>query len=240
MVNSTDLAVLERFAASPIDPPVLKKLPAPEADEMEAARQAEVASVAAGTPRRCGGQLQQPGAVKSYSGALDLSSVGESVISLRIVVDGSCLEVFTCSGQALGTRVYRGDEAPLNAVATAPNTTSSSSCSSETMAYDGQIQLVSFGPGPALLLDASAWSMNNMWAQKEQQEAVPVVLPQPAMTPISAAAAEVLQGLAAAEAAAAAAVSLPAGQLAVDVALAAEDAPSPALLSPASAVEATA
>lgn len=202
---------------------------------METARHAEVASVAAGTPRRCGGQLRRHGAVRSYSGAVDVAAVGESVVSLRILVDGSCVEVFTCSGQALGTRVYRGDEAPVDAAATAGNGSSSSS----GVAYDGQVQLVSFGPGPALLLDASAWAMSNMWAQQEQQEAVAVVLPQPAATAVTAAAAEVLQGLVAAEAVAAA-VALPIGQLAVDVAFAAEEALSPAVLSPASVVEAMA
>eukprot|EP00878_Enallax_costatus_P024669 GHUV01026346.1.p1 GENE.GHUV01026346.1~~GHUV01026346.1.p1 ORF type:complete len:212 (-),score=107.34 GHUV01026346.1:269-904(-) len=162
---------------------------------MEAARQAEVAAVAAGTPRRCGGQLRAAGAVKSYSGAVNLAGAGESVVSLRILIDGSCVEVFTCSGQALGTRVYRGDEAPLDAAVSTPV-----SCNG-VGAYSGQIQLVSFGAGPALLLDASAYAMSNMWAQEQQQEAAVVALPQLAVA-TAAAAAEVLQGLVVAEAAA--------------------------------------
>jgi hypothetical protein len=52
-------------------------------------------------PSRCGGALRAPAAA------------GE-VLSLCVLLDGSCLEVFTGCGEALGTRVYRGDEAPAH------------------------------------------------------------------------------------------------------------------------------
>eukprot|EP00878_Enallax_costatus_P009511 GHUV01009939.1.p1 GENE.GHUV01009939.1~~GHUV01009939.1.p1 ORF type:complete len:772 (+),score=256.40 GHUV01009939.1:334-2316(+) len=235
VISSTDLATLERFAAVPIARPVLKHLPAPAADEMEAARHAEMEAVAAGTPLRCGGQLRVAGAVKPYSGAVNLAAAGDSVVSLRVLIDGSCVEVFTCSGQALGTRVYRGDEAPLDAEVSGPV-----SCNGAA-AYSGQIQLVSFGAGPALLLDASAYAMSSMWVQEQQQEAAVVVLPQPAATAVTTAAAEVLQGLIVAEAAASAAM-LPVTQLTVDVAMAQVAGPlSPiAVLSPSATVKAAA
>lgn len=201
VIHSTDLAVLESYATMPVEPPVYKKLPAPAAEEEAISR------AAAPAPMRCGGKLH------SNSGS---SGFDETALTLRILIDGSCIEVFTCSGQALGTRVYRGDEAPLDykhsaaaaAAAEAVNLSASySSCK-------GEIELVSFGPGAAELVSASAWQMSSMWIQdaaQQQQaaEALEELAAMQAMPAAAIAAAQVLQGLVAAEAAAAAAVAMP-------------------------------
>jgi hypothetical protein len=103
VVYTTDFGVLERMASLPFTPRPHYKLPGPDPVQLAAA---EVAGAEPGVPLRCGGQLRA---------AQDAAS---GVVSLRILLDGSCLEVFTSTGEALTTRVYRGDEPSMHARAT--------------------------------------------------------------------------------------------------------------------------
>jgi hypothetical protein len=244
VVHSTDLSALERVSALPLAPRAYHKQGGP--DPVELAAQ-EAAAAEPGMPMRCGGALRQQAPEGAASG----------VISLRILLDGSCLEVFTSTGEALGTRVYRGDDWAVQthhqsaAQAGAQDSLGFSSPTAAAMAAaaaagavgweelfavgsyavangsnaastssGGQLELVSFGPGPATLISGSAWQMSLMW---QQQVGEAPVLPVPAATAVTAAAA-VLQGLVAAEAAAAAAaaavtpVVLPVGELSLDMA----------------------
>jgi hypothetical protein len=164
-------------------------------------------------------------------------------LKLRVLIDGSCVEVFA-AGQALGTRVYRGDEHPLDYAAssaaaaelaarmepcaqTAETAASASAmresdgeANNSSSRSRGELQLVCYGDGPAQLLSASVWQMNSMWAPdaaaaKQQQELLD-------LAPAAAtAAAQVLQGMVAAEAAAvasaAATMVLPVGELSMAV-----------------------
>jgi hypothetical protein len=194
---------------------------------------------------RCGGALR----TQAPNGA------GADVISLRILLDGSCLEVFTSTGETLGTRVYRGDdwavqthhqnaaqagtcEAPGSNSPTAAAMAAAASAgaigweelfaigsnavlngsNAAAASSGGQLELVSFGPGPASLISASAWQMSSMWQQQQVVEASVVAVPVGAA--VTAAATEVLQGLVVAEAAAAivAPVVLPVGELSLGMA----------------------
>jgi hypothetical protein len=167
-------------------------------------------------------------------------------LKLRVLIDGSCVEVFA-AGQALGTRVYRGDQHPLDYVASTAELaiaagvgslaqTAESAAAGALVAEGGtvrsagagssssrgEIQLVCFGDGPAQLISASVWGMNSMWAPdaaaaKQQQQQLEELAPAAAT-----AASQVLQGLVAAEAAAvasaaAATMVLPVGELSMAV-----------------------
>lgn len=248
VVYSTDLAALERVATLPLARRAYHKQGGP--DPVELAAQ-EAAAAEPGMPMRCGGALRSSGS----------KGTAADVIALRILLDGSCLEVFTSTGEALGTRVYRGDEVaaqqmhPLSiaqhgaeaalglgdptAVAMAAAAAAgavgweelfaqgSSAVTNGTLAATalagGELELVSFGAGPATLVSGSAWQMSSMWQQQQVNVAAVQVLPVPAATAVTAAAAEVLQGLMVAEAAAmtaAAAVApvvLPVGELSLDM-----------------------
>lgn len=96
---STDLPTLQRVAALPLAPRAQHKQPGPDPVQLAAA---EAAAAEPGMPMRCGGVLRPN----------EGSTADDSVISLRVLLDGSCLEVFTSTGEALGTRVYRGDDGP--------------------------------------------------------------------------------------------------------------------------------
>ena len=251
VIYSTDLGAVEHMAALPLEPRMQYKQPGPDPVQLAAI---EAAAAEPGMPMRCGGALRAPGA-----------DTPADVISLRVLLDGSCLEVFTSTGEALGTRVYRGDDVPTQLQhmhAHQQSTEAAMGLNDPTAAAmaaaaaagavgweqlfaggaaaarnpaapltGGQLELVSFGPGPAVLLSGSAWEMSSMW-QQQQADAVPAfvaapaatVLPVPAATAVTAAAAEVLQGLVVAEAAAVAAaatvapVILPVGEMSLDLA----------------------
>lgn len=83
----------------PLAPRAQHKQPGPDPVQLAAA---EAAAAEPDMPMRCGGVLRPN---KS-------STADDGVISLRVLLDGSCLEVFTSTGEALGTRVYRGDDGP--------------------------------------------------------------------------------------------------------------------------------
>jgi hypothetical protein len=226
VIHSTDLATLEAVAAMPVPSPAFKQLPGPSPEEAAAEAAATAAAAAAsGVPMRCGGRLLRGGS--SSSKQHDVSAE----LKLRVLIDGSCVEVFA-GGQALGTRVYRGDEHPLDHIQstaelaaemnalTEDSAAAHSMLSSSSSSGSGAIQLVCFGDGPAQLLSASVWQMNSMWLPDvvaQQQQQLKELMPAAAT-----AAAQVLQGLVAAEAAAvataaAAAVVLPVGELSLSV-----------------------
>jgi hypothetical protein len=183
--------------------------------------------------------------MESETGCVAAAADVPAELKLRVLIDGSCVEVFA-AGQALGTRVYRGDEHPLDYVPStaegaaemgplaqtaergsaaargvfadgrAVHSTGAGSSSSR-----GEIQLVCFGDGPAQLISASVWHMSSMWAPDtaaaKQQQQLEELVPAAAT-----AAAQVLQGLVAAEAAAvasaaAATMVLPVGELSLAV-----------------------
>jgi hypothetical protein len=270
VVNSTDLDALQRVSALPLPQRAHHRQPGPDPLQLAAA---EAAAAGPGMPARCGGVV---------AGAQAASSGGD-ILSLRVLLDGSAVEVFTGCGAALATRVYRGDEAPvpqpplsaaeaaqeqqhagdaaqagrgsshLTAAAAAADAGAAAAAAgwSELFASagssaatctaggggglaGGQLELVSFGPGPAQLLRAHAWRMRSMWQQQQQQQewqqqewqqaalaadAAPALagdrpaspasaaLPAPAAAAVSAAAGAVLHGLLAAEAAAATAAA---------------------------------
>jgi hypothetical protein len=225
VIHSTDLATLEKVAAMPVPTPAFKQLPGPSPEEAAAeAAAAAAAAAASGVPMRCGGTLlRRCSTADPYSvtgsGANSSSSNGQkqqdvpAELKLRVLIDGSCVEVFA-GGQALGTRMYRGDEHPLDhiqsaaelaaemAALTEDGAAAGSMFSSRGSSCNGAIQLVCFGDGPAQLVSASVWQMSSMWLpdaaaqQQELEELVPAA---------ATAAAQVLQGLVAAEAAAVAA-----------------------------------
>lgn len=248
-MSSTDLGVLERTASLPLKSRPHYKLPGPDPAQLAAE---EAAAAQPGEPLRCGGHLRP---LQGASG-----SSASDVLSLRVLLDGSCLEVFTSTGEALATRVYRGDEPPMQTphdstpqagsqealvgFATVADAAVEAAAAAGAVGWEqlfsggdagsngtaaaaaaapalvgGHLELVCFGPGPATLHSCSAWQMASMWRQQQQQEVDVVVAPH-----VTAAAAEVLQGLVAAEVAAvaaAAAVVLPVGKLTVDVGAAA-------------------
>lgn len=249
IIYSTDLDTLEPVAAMPLAPRAHYRQPGPDPVQLAAA---EAAAAEPGMPMRCGG-------------ALRAAAAPADVITLRVLLDGSCLEVFTSTGEALGTRVYRGNDVPASPHIRAPQqqfTGASSGLGSTAEAAmaaaaaagavgweelfsgdggaaasgpaGGRLELVSFGPGPAQLLSGSMWQMSSMWLKEQLAESMPagpasVALPLPAATAVTAAAAEVLQGLAEAAAVAAAAattvspVVLPVGDLSLDLGAVAAD-----------------
>lgn len=102
------------------------------------------------SPRRCGGRLQW------------LAPAARS-LRLRLLLDHSMLEVFTSTGEALSTRVYRvGGAAAPDSAGTAP-------------ACHGAIELVTLGAGCGAVR-AEAWEMDSMWGPPPHvsNEAAPV------------------------------------------------------------------
>ncbi|KAF8059133.1 oligopeptide transporter [Scenedesmus sp. PABB004] len=91
VIHSTDLAALEAAAASPVARPRHRKLPVPGPEEAVAEAAAAASS---GAPRRVGGVLRG----RAAQGA----SAGGGGLRLRVLIDGSSVEVFACSGEALG------------------------------------------------------------------------------------------------------------------------------------------
>lgn len=105
VINSTDLATLECVAALPLAPRPHYTQPGPDPTEAAAAA---AAAAGPGMPSRCGGVLHGDSSISTNG-----TTWPPKTIALRVLVDGSCLEVFTGCGKALGTRVYRGDEPPV-------------------------------------------------------------------------------------------------------------------------------
>eukprot|EP00775_Hariotina_reticulata_P013159 gene13159-13289_t len=150
VIHSTDMLTLEHLSVTPIEPPAIKKLPAPEPEEVERAAAQEAAD---GKPARCGGKLRSIATGSSEDGA------GVGGIKLRVLLDGSCLEVFTSTGEALGTRVYRGDEPPLDHGSNFNRVgweREDGVAGVEGEMQGGQLQLVSFGGSAQLATDAVA------------------------------------------------------------------------------------
>lgn len=92
--------------------------------------------------------LAAPGAQR-FGGELDMRP-GEP-LELRLLIDGSCVEVFTGTGQVLSTRVYRG--APAGAGAAGGSGV-------EVFAVDG----------PATLARIDAYEMASVWRAQEAQQ----------------------------------------------------------------------
>lgn len=66
---------------------------------------------------------------------------------MRVLLDGSCLEVYLGTGEVLSTRIYRGN-APRGA--------------------DAGVDFVAFG-GKARVAQVEAWEMNSIWQREKQQ-----------------------------------------------------------------------
>ncbi len=164
MIHSTDLGIIARMACAPLERPPHQRLPAPDPALAAAqAAAAAAAATAAGGAMRCGGVLHggPPAAC--------------SDVRLRVLIDGSLVEAF-CAGQALATRVYRGDELLMllrsgrgRAALTpsqsllGPQTAADAAAAAAAAGEGGAVRLVAFGRGPAQLLTGSAWHMDDMW-----------------------------------------------------------------------------
>ena len=83
------------------------------------------------------------------------------LLQMRLLLDGSCVEVYLGSGEVLSTRIYRG-EAPHGA--------------------DAGIDLVSFG-GSAKVVAVHAWEMSSIW-QPERQKLLGLPGPGDAFEPV--------------------------------------------------------
>ncbi len=81
-------------------------------------------------------------------------------LRLRLVLDASCLEVFTGSGQVLTTRVYRGHPPPHHHPPPPPSTTTN-----PATAPDSGIEVVAMG-GSCTLDDLHAYEMDSCWARE--------------------------------------------------------------------------
>ncbi|KAI8463181.1 MAG: glycosyl hydrolase [Monoraphidium minutum] len=106
----------------------------------EPLRPADAAGAAAAPPpgaRRCGGRLR------------GLPGGGGGPLGLRVLVDHSLVEVFTSTGEALATRVYRGGGGGGGAAAAAA-------------AAGGEVELLLFGGAAAARVDA--WEVDSIWA----------------------------------------------------------------------------
>ncbi|PRW33560.1 Arabinanase levansucrase invertase [Chlorella sorokiniana] len=113
--------------------------PLPEAAAVEEAVAAEAAAAATQT-RRLGGPLAAP--------AVD----EKGRVRLRVILDGSAVEVFTGSGEVLSTRVYRGG-APATDAAGAPD----AGC-----VGGGGVSVVALG-GTVVLESGAAWEMESCY-----------------------------------------------------------------------------
>lgn len=69
---------------------------------------------------------------------------------MRVLLDGSCVEVYLGTGEVLSTRIYRGD-APRGA--------------------DSGVDFVAFG-GKARVTRVEAWEMSSIW-QREKSQGMP-------------------------------------------------------------------
>ncbi|KAL4419945.1 hypothetical protein ABPG75_007043 [Micractinium tetrahymenae] len=134
--------------------------PLPEAAGVEAAVAAEAAAAAV-APRQhlrlVGGPLAAPAADNSGR------------VRLRVLVDGSALEVFTGSGEVLSTRVYRGSPPTSAGTAKAeaaavegPAAAAEPVAAAAAEASGCAIAVVALG-GAALLESAAAWEMCSCW-----------------------------------------------------------------------------
>lgn len=85
-----------------------------------------------------------------------LAMRSNDALHLRILLDHSCLEVFTGTGEVLSTRVYRGTPPP----GTGPG-----------------IDLICFGAGPAHLRSLAAWELRALDAATASVPLSPVVSP---------------------------------------------------------------
>eukprot|EP00877_Chromochloris_zofingiensis_P013104 jgi/Chrzof1/8047/UNPLg00092.t1 len=137
MIHSVDLSEVELTAAVALvgkdDAEHLHASDQTAATERDASAAGPLAGGAtAGVllPHRAGGVLQL--------------APGQTKLTLRVLIDHSCVEVFTCTGQVLGTRVYRG------------NPSANTPSNLELVAFGGNCELVSGG----------AWEMCSMWAQE--------------------------------------------------------------------------
>ncbi|KAI3425312.1 hypothetical protein D9Q98_009077 [Chlorella vulgaris] len=118
--------------------------PLPEAAAVGVAAVEEAAAPAAA--RRLGGPLAAPAA----------DSSGQ--VQLRIVLDGSAVEVYTGTGEVLSTRVYRGT-API----------SDGSCSAA--ASHSTVWVAAVG-GTAKLESGEAWELRSCWRDDEAAQSV--------------------------------------------------------------------
>ena len=110
-------------------------------------------------PRRVGGEVRLLGGL-----VVDDGHLSAQTLSLRLLVDGSLLEVFTDGGEALATRVYRNSSS---------STTAAEPCSSSSGST--KLQVGAFG-GAAQLRSCSIWEMESCWVE-DQQTAEPIGLP---------------------------------------------------------------
>ena len=74
-------------------------------------------------------------------------------MQMRVMLDGSCVEVYLESGEVLSTRIYRG-EAPKG--------------------MDAGIDFVAFG-GSARVVHVTAWELSSIW--KPEQPTMPELVP---------------------------------------------------------------
>eukprot|EP00877_Chromochloris_zofingiensis_P008156 jgi/Chrzof1/3594/Cz13g01200.t1 len=137
VIHSVDLSEVELTAAVALAGKDSAAHLQPADQEAATERDATAAGPLAGgatagqlLPHRAGGVLQL--------------APGQTELTLRVLIDNSCVEVFTSTGQVLGTRVYRGNP---------------SACT------PSNVQLVAFG-GNCELLQGGAWEMRSMWPQE--------------------------------------------------------------------------
>ncbi|PSC75140.1 Arabinanase levansucrase invertase [Micractinium conductrix] len=146
--------------------------PLAEATAVEAAVAAEAAAANA-APRQhrrlVGGTLTAPAAD------------AEGRVRLRVLLDGSALEVYTGSGEVLSTRVYRGTPpgstgaaslaASLEAAAVEGAPAAAAEPAAAAAAASGcGIGIIALG-GTALLESGAAWEMCSCWVGEEDGEA---------------------------------------------------------------------
>ncbi|WIA38806.1 hypothetical protein OEZ86_002088 [Tetradesmus obliquus] len=166
VIHTTDLATLEAVAAMPVPTPAFKRLPGPSPEEAAAeAAAAAAAAAASGVPLRCGGALLRGAPADEACNGNSASSKMQqreqqqqadvpAEVTLRVLIDGSCVEVFA-GGQALGTRVYRGDEHPLDHIQPAAELAASMAALTADAAASGTcgaLQLMPLGEAEAAAL----------------------------------------------------------------------------------------
>lgn len=112
-------------------------------------------------------------------------------LKLRLLLDGSCLELFTSSGEALATRVYR---APPSSSSAQPAAAATGACAAG-MLSGGQLELLAFGSGTAQLVVGNAWQVASMWQQQQAAAAAPLPTSAHARTPEAQASRTSLSGV---------------------------------------------
>jgi hypothetical protein len=122
-------------------------------------------------PKRCGGVLRASG------GLCPSLPPPQQRLSLRLLLDGSLVEVFTAEGEALASRVYRHavlpETVPPEAVpqvpaapqGTTPTPSTTGSTNSSNNAKVGGFWVGSFG-GSAQLAACSMWHMESCWEEE--------------------------------------------------------------------------